>query len=299
MKENFEELLNKRKIEYVKDVKLKEYTTAGVGGKCDFMVFPRKEDLSFLWNVIKEKDFFVLGGGSNLLVSDSGFKGVVINTLKMNELKVIEEGEKEAVIYAGAGVRINKILSICLKKGFSGFEFLAGVPASAGGAVKMNAGAFGSSVSRIVKSVEIFKEGRVEKITPSEKDWDYREFKREGIIVGVEFLLKKTKKEEVLEKVKSFLAERITKQPIGKKSFGCAFKNPQGEFAGKLIELAGLKGFRIGGAEVSTKHANFIINTSSATAEDMLSLIKLVRKVVFEKFGILLEPEVKLVGCEI
>jgi UDP-N-acetylmuramate dehydrogenase len=300
MLKRLEKFFKREGVEYKKEVELAEYTTVKAGGRCEYMIFPEKNKLSRILKKLNEEcEFFVLGGGSNLLVSDRGFRGVVINTQKIDELKVIKETEKEVSVYAGCGVRINRILSFCLKHDFSGLEFLAGLPATVGGIVKMNAGAFGSSVSEVVRSVELWTGSEIEKIVLSEKDWGYREFKREGVIIGIEFVFKKAERNAVAKRIKKFLKERLKKQPLGSRSFGCAFKNPPGEFAGRLIELAGLKGYRIGGAEVSKKHANFIINTGNATASDIINLIKLVQKKVLEKFDILLEPEVKLVGCEL
>jgi len=292
--------LKKLGIEYVKNKPLKDYTTIGIGGPCKFLIFPK--NLEEFLEVIYEcercgEKIFILGCGSNLLVSDQGFSGVVMSLKAINDIEVLAEEEKYVRLKVGAGMRISKILGLQVRHGLEGLEFLAGVPATVGGCVKMNAGAFGKEIKDFVERIWLIKDGVVNEVVPKEEDWDYRKFKQEGVIFEVELKFLKASVEKVKNNIKEVVESRRAKQPILKKTFGCAFKNPSGDFAGRLIERAGLKGFRIGDARISPIHANFIENLENATAKQVIELMKVVIDKVYKNFETILEPEVKFLGC--
>ncbi len=297
-----------KKILESKGVKLKEreslseHTTIKIGGRVSLMVFPESpEEAIFALNTCFKKkiEAFILGGGSNLLVGDNDFEGVVLNLKNLKGIKVVEEEGDNCKLRIMAGTMVNQVISFSLKKGFSGLEFLAGVPASLGGAVKMNAGAFGSDMAGLVEKIKLWRKGEFFWLSPKQGDWAYREFKPEGVILEVELKLKKMDKESLKQRLCNFLKERLSKQPLGKRTFGSVFKNPERDFAGRLIEKCGLKGKRIGEACISEKHANFIENLGKARAAHVLELIELSREKVFKSFGVLLEPEVRFLACEI
>ncbi len=290
------------KIVFKADEPLAPYTSIKIGGPCKRMIFPEKEEvlleiLSFMER--EEIPFFVLGGGSKLLVADEGFDGVVINLCKMRNLEIIKKNGEKVFIKALAGTKINEIIAFGIREGFGGIEFLGGIPASLGGAIKMNAGAFGKSMSQIVKCVNLYRNGEIKTVECSSELWDYRRFKEEGIIVSAEIELRKMEKEEIKSIIREYLKKRKKTQPFSEKTFGSVFKNPPEHYAGKLIEDCNLKGYQIGGARISEKHANFIVNLGNAKALDVLQLIKLAQKKVFKKFGIKLEPEVNFLECSL
>lgn len=299
---NLDKKLTELKINFKINELLAPYTSIKIGGPCKRMIFPEKthsllEILKFL-----EKEgipFFVLGGGSKLLVSDEGFAGVVVNLCNMKGLEIIKKNENEVFIKGLSGTRINEIIALGIKEGFGGIEFLGGIPATLGGAIKMNAGAFGKSMSQLVKNIRIYKNGKIQTLTCKAELWEYRKFKEDGIIVEAELKLKRMKKEEIKALVKKYLEQRRKNQPLLEKTFGSVFKNPPNYYAGKLIEECGLKGYQIGAAKISEKHANFIVNLGNAKATDVLKLMKLAKEKVFLEFGIELEPEVNFLGCSL
>ncbi|PMP97365.1 MAG: UDP-N-acetylenolpyruvoylglucosamine reductase, partial [Thermodesulfobacterium geofontis] len=261
------------------DEPLAPYTSIKIGGPCKRMIFPEKEKsllkiLKFLEN--SEIPFFVLGGGSKLLVSDKGFEGVVINFCKFKGIEITEENEKKIILKILAGTRINEIIGMGIRKGFGGLEFLGGIPATLGGAIKMNAGAFGNTISQLVKNIRIYKNGKIKNIKSEESLWEYRKFKENGIVISTELEMERMEKERVKELLKKYLEKRKKTQPLFEKTFGSVFKNPPTYYAGALIEACNLKGYQIGSAKISEKHANFIVNLGDAKAEDVLQLIKLV-----------------------
>ncbi len=297
----FEEIdrkLEKLKIFYKKEEPLAFYTTIKIGGKCKRMLFPDTEEklisiLDFL--EIKEIPFFVIGGGSKLLISDKEFNGVVINLRELKEIKIIKKNDKKLLLKGGVGTKISQIISFGIKEGFGGLEFLAGVPASIGGAIKMNAGAFEKSISQLIKTLKIYKNKNIKTLISNENLWNYRTFKEPGIIISAELELIKREKKEIKNLLKTYIEKRKKTQPLFEKTFGSVFKNPPSHYAGKLIEKCGLKGYQIGNAKISEQHANFIVNLGNAKFEDVLALIKLIQDKVFSKFGILLEPEVNII----
>ncbi|MBQ7796482.1 MAG: UDP-N-acetylmuramate dehydrogenase, partial [Lachnospiraceae bacterium] len=239
--------------------------------------------------------WYVVGNGSNLLVSDKGFPGVIINTAKFDKLET--DG---VTVIAGAGVLLSKVASVAYKAGLKGLEFAAGIPGSVGGACVMNAGAYGSEMKHVLKTVTVLKEdGEVATLPAEELELGYRTSvipKRGYLVLEAEFSLEEGNQEEIKSVMNDLASRRKEKQPLEYPSAGSTFKRPEGHFAGKLIEDAGLKGFTVGGAQVSEKHAGFVINKGGATASDIYTLCKEVEQKVQEAFGISLEMEVELLG---
>ncbi len=240
--------------------------------------------------------YFILGNGSNLLVGDEGIDGAVISLRKkMSDIRC--EGSE---LCAECGALLSRVATVAVENELCGFEFASGIPGSVGGAVYMNAGAYGSEMSEIIKSVDyVDKDGNIRTTDSADCGFGYRKSafaERGDIILGCRLALSKGRAEEIRAKMNELTQRRVTKQPIDKPSAGSVFKRPEGHFAGGLIEQAGLKGFSVGGAQVSEKHAGFIINTGGATAADVIKLIHHIQKTVFDKFGVRLETEVKTVG---
>ncbi len=279
---------------------MKNHTTFRIGGPAEYFVTPHTvEEIKQVILLCKKEHvpYFVLGNGSNLLVGDLGIRGVVIQIFKnFNEIVL----EKEGIIRVQAGALLSKIAGFARKHELTGFEFAAGIPGTVGGAVMMNAGAYGGEMKDvIVKASVLDQNGNVFFLSNEELELSYRKsiVGRKGyLVLEVWIALKKGEKEEIEEKMEDLKERRISKQPLDRPSAGSTFKRPEGYFAGKLIMDAGLKGFTVGGAQVSEKHCGFVINTGEATAKDVTNLIKEIQCVVKEKFGILLEPEVKRIG---
>jgi len=274
-------------------------TTFKIGGPSQYYFqAENKPDLieAIKWAKQKETPFFILGSGSNILVSDQGFKGLVIKC-QMSAIKC----QKQGLIYAGAGLPLNKLLEFSIKKGLAGLECLVGIPGTLGGAIRGNAGAFNHSISDFIKKVEVFnsKTLKVEEKDVKECKFAYREsiFKqrKDLIILGAEIQLEKGKREESKNKIRGYLQKRRKTQPK-EPSAGCIFKNPPGLSAGWLIEQCGLKGFQLGKAEVSKQHADFIVNHKKATAQQVMGLIDFIKRKVKAKFGLDLEEEIEYVG---
>ncbi|MCR5625687.1 MAG: UDP-N-acetylmuramate dehydrogenase [Lachnospiraceae bacterium] len=283
----------------LKDEPLSKHTTFKVGGPADYFIIPGNlKELAGLISYLNKtgREYFILGKGSNLLVGDHGYRGVVINILDtLNDIRVVGE---EIHVYAGA--LLSKIANEAQKASLSGFEFAAGIPGSAGGAVIMNAGAYGGEMADIVTAVHIIsKEGELVKLGVNDLHFAYRSsiLQKEALTVAaVGYRLKKGDPEEIRAKMDELKAKRLEKQPLEYPSAGSTFKRPEGYFAGKLIMDAGLGGYSVGGAQVSKKHCGFVINKGGATAADIMDLIKDVQERVKLKFGVKLEPEVKIIG---
>lgn len=278
---------------------MKEHTTFKVGGEAKYFSSPSEiNELISLIKFAKENniEYFILGKGSDLLVSDSGFAGLIISTKNFSNISLLNETTLEV----GAGLKMRDISDFALENNLTGFEFAAGIPGSLGGAVFMNAGAYDGEMKDVLVSVKVLEANlNVKELDLSELDFSYRfsninEKKR--IVLSAKISLKKGEYEKIKEKVEELDFRRKDKQPLDYPSAGSTFKRPKGYFAGKLISDANLQGFCIGDACVSTKHAGFIINRKNALAKDVYSLIKHVQNIVFEKFGVELEPEVKFLG---
>jgi len=277
------------------------YTTFRVGGKAQALFFAeRRDELPGMVSWLRQESipYFVVGKGSNLLVRDEGFDGVVM--ILGGELATVEKDRREKHgLLAGAGLGLAGLLRFCRRKGFAGLEFLAGVPGTVGGAVAMNAGAWGQEIEGVVRDIEMLTpKGDFTVQDRSKLSFRYRSLSiPEGsVIVSVTLALKHDSPEGIAQKLAHYLAQRKTTQPLDVPSAGSVFKNPPGDYAARLIEGAGLKGQRIGGAMISPKHANFIVNTGGATAEDILALIDLARVRVQQEAGARLELELKVVG---
>ena len=282
------------------NVPLAPYTSARIGGPADILITAESaDDLARIVKLLdkQEMDFIILGGGSNVLVSDRGVRGVVV----LNRAKAVRfhNGDQPSVTVE-SGVIFSNLANRCASKGLSGLEWAATVPGTIGGAVYGNAGAFGGDMAGNLIWTELLTENGRERFTVDQMGYGYRTsiLKRgeiDGIVLSAELALKNSTKEEVTVKIEQFSAHRKTTQPPGA-SMGSMFKNPTGDYAGRLIEAAGLKGMRIGNAEISPVHGNFFINHTNTKAEDIRALIVLAQKAVKEKFGVTLELEVELVG---
>ena len=285
------------------DVLLKNYTTFRIGGPAKYFYIARtKQDLIKAIKTAKELKllFFVLGGGSNLLVSDKGYNGLVISyQLSIINFLPLKAGFK---IVAGAGLPLGKLVSASAEKGLTGLEWAAGIPGTIGGAIRGNAGAFGKSMADVVKSVEVFNVGENISRPFLNKDceFEYRDsiFKHNSnlIILSAKIQLKKGDKKEIQKKIKEYLDKRKKTQPLGFPSAGSIFKNPEGFFAAELIEKCGLKGKKINEVQISEIHSNFIVNLGKGKAKDVEKLIKLVKQKVKQKFGIDLEEEIDILS---
>jgi len=282
------------------NISLAPYTSARIGGPADMLITASSSDelaeiVSTLWE--QGLSFFMLGGGSNVLVSDKGVRGITV----LNRAKAVRfENGSQPKVWAEAGVVFSNLANRCASKGLSGLEWAATVPGTVGGAVYGNAGAFGGDMSGNLRWAEILTEaGRAQ--WPVEKmKYGYRTsvLKRgevKAVVLSAELSLKIATKEEVAVKIEQFSERRKSTQPPGA-SMGSMFKNPTGDYAGRLIEAAGLKGTRIGSAEISPVHGNFFVNHDQTKASDIRALIELVQKTVTDKFGVKLELEVELVG---
>ncbi len=280
------------------DEPLAKYTSWRVGGPADRMYLPKNKDdlVRFLAALPERENVYWLGLGSNLLVRDGGIRGVVINTRsRLKEMKLIDSER----VYVEAGVPCAHVARFCGDLGLTGAEFLAGIPGTMGGALKMNAGAFGGETWNIVDAVEVVNRwGQVRKRSKAEYDVAYRSVKGTGDewFLAAELQLKKGDAELSQQKIRALLEQRAETQPTNKPTCGSVFKNPPGNFAARLIEDCGLKGYCVGGACVSEKHANFIENRGHATAAEIEQLIEHIRQRVLDKHGISLETEVCMVG---
>ena len=293
-------LCEKYNIKAVADCNMSAHTTFKIGGRAKFALFPADAN-EFIGAVSTLNDngikFMTVGNGSNLLFSDEGYDGVVIITTQMKSIRA--DGNK---IYADAGAPLTKTAVIARDASLTGMEFAYGIPASVGGAVYMNAGAYGGEIAGVLTSCRAYDTVRREVITFDNTacDFSYRNsiFEKSGAryhIIDAVFELSVGNKEEIAETMNDLITRRREKQPLEYPSAGSAFKRLDGYFTAKLIDDAGLKGYRIGGAEVSTKHAGFIINKGGATAKDVRELCEYIQKVIFEKYGLNIEREIRVV----
>lgn len=285
-------------------IKLKEpmsrHTSLHIGGQADCLVSPTSiEEIKELLLLCKNKDmpYYIMGNGSNLLVSDLGYSGLIIKLgNQFSDIKISEEG----IVRAQAGVLMSKLSNVIARHELTGFEFGAGIPGTLGGAVTMNAGAYGGEVKQcLIDATVIDREGLIRTLDTEDLELGYRSSilqKKDLCLLEASMKFNKGDRQQIMDKIHELNSLRQLKQPIDKYSAGSTFKRPQGYFAGKLICDAGLKGYQIGGAAVSEKHCGFLINKDKATAKDFMDLINKVTKVVEDKFGVRLEPEVKFLG---
>ncbi len=296
MDQNFLDLLSKNGIAFRAHAPMAEYTTFRTGGPADLIVFPSDENqLAFCLGLFSG-EFLLLGNCSNILVSDRGIAGAVI-LLGKNFSRITIEGR---CITAQAGAKLSALCGTALEAGLTGLEFASGIPGTVGGGIYMNAGAYGGELSQFVQSVRAMDaQGNILQFSSSELAMGYRHsifMEREFAILSASFLLEHGDVDAAKQRVRELNAARRCKQPLEYPSAGSTFKRPEGYYAGALIEQCGLKGFSIGGAQVSEKHAGFIINTGNATTDDIRALIAHIQNCVLHNFGVLLEPEVRLIG---
>lgn len=275
---------------------LSKYTSFRIGGPADYYLEPAdKEDVVNLVRYLRRQEFpfLLIGRGSNMLVSDEGVRGAVVNLEDgLNRLSCNDD-----MVVAEAGVPLARFVDYCIQQGFRGVEMLPGIPGTIGGAIVMNAGAYGGEISDHLVDVEVLRGDQVVRIPKAEAGFAYRRSGfRDQIILSASFRLPRGEKAETMRIRRELLVKRNQAQPLNFPNSGSVFKNPKPKYAAQLIEEAGLKGHRIGNAQISDKHANFIVNLGGARAADVLELIELARARVFAKSGITLEPEVKLIG---
>jgi UDP-N-acetylmuramate dehydrogenase len=275
---------------------LAHYTSMKVGGPADYFLEPiDRDDLIAVVRYLRRQDFpmMIIGRGSNLLVSDEGFRGAVVSPeAALGDVRL--DGE---YVVAESGARMTKLVDFCIQRGFAGMEWAAGIPGTVGGGVVMNAGAHGEQMSDHLVNVEILRHDDVLLVPKSEASFGYRSSGfRNDVVLSVRFALPRGDREALIHHRSELMRKRNETQPLSLPNSGSMFKNPQGTHAARLIEQAGLKGKRVGGAQISEKHANFIVNLGDAKASDVLTLLDLTRRTVYQNTGILLELEVKLVG---
>jgi UDP-N-acetylmuramate dehydrogenase len=304
MDNNLNELMNELiewKVGSIKKAEpLVNHTTIKIGGPADLLIEPSSiKNLEKTMELVRKYKvkWRAIGRGSNLLVSDKGIEGVVIklgnglNHLNINGTHII----------VGAGYSVVSLAVQISRSALSGFEFASGIPGSVGGAVYMNAGAHGSDVSKILTRAHIlFEDGSFNWLTNEEMEFSYRtsvlQNKRPGIVVEAEFELKEGKKEEIMEAIQKNKEYRKDTQPWNFPCAGSIFRNPLPHYAGKLVEEAGLKGYQIGGAQISDMHGNFIINAGNAKSEEVLQLIDYVKKTIYDSYNVIMETEVEIIG---
>lgn len=280
------------------DEPLKNHTTFKIGGNCIALIEPREvSDIVETIKICRENSikFFVIGNGSNLLVPDEGYNGVIIK-LKSEFSTIQVEGE---YLIVNSGAKLSEVYTVAYENSLTGFEFASGIPGTIGGAIYMNAGAYGGEMKDIVESVQVLDLDNFElrELKNEELEFSYRKSiiqRKNYIVTTIKLKLQKGNKEEINAVYEDLRERRNSKQPLNFGSAGSTFKRPEGHFASKLIEDAGLKGYHINDAWVSEKHSGFIVNKGNASYKEIMELIEYVQKVVFEKFGVKLETEVRI-----
>lgn len=298
----YEQLTKNIKESEIKlDEDMSKHNSFKVGGKADIWIKVKTlDDLKYIIKYVNENKIplNIIGNGSNVLIKDKGIRGITLQ-LDFNDIKIDEIDEK-VIIYVGSGVKLAMLASMLQKKSIAGFEFASGIPGTIGGAIRMNAGAYGKEMKEVIKQVTyIDQQGNINVLKNEEIDFSYRHSRFKGkqdIIISAELELVKGNEEEIKQKMETYKNSRNEKQPVDMPSAGSTFKRGTNFIAAQLIDEAGLKGYSIGGAQVSKKHAGFIVNTGNATAEDVLKLIDYVIEVVYNKFGKILELEVEIIG---
>jgi UDP-N-acetylmuramate dehydrogenase len=295
--EGLKELVPEKDI--IIDELMSRHTTFRTGGPASLFLRPRTtEEIKGVLKLLKraEVDFFILGNGSNLLVSDKGFDGVIISLANFADINI----EDETKVVAQAGAMNSSIAMLARDNSLTGFEFAAGIPGTIGGAMIMNAGAYGGEMKDITSKVTVLSsDGEVIKLDNQAMKFGYRTSAIKGknfVVLSAVLDLQKGDKGEIAGKMQELALKRKEKQPLEYPSAGSTFKRPEGYFAGKLIEDAGLRGFTVGGAAVSEKHCGFVINKGNATSADIYELIRRVQDKVYEDFSVKLEPEVIMLG---
>ncbi len=285
-------------LEVLEGEPMSRHTTFRIGGPARWMLLPRSADqAAAVLRLCRERGIvpFFLGCGSNLLVGDGGYDGAILSTARLDEMRV--EGE---TVYAGGGARLSRLAALAADQGLSGLEFASGIPGSVGGAVRMNAGAYGGEMCQALERVDCLDEtGAPHTLSPEACHFAYRHSvfcEKNWLITGALFRLRRRDSAEIRAEMAELNRRRREKQPLEYPSAGSTFKRPPGRFAAALIEECGLKGLRVGGAQVSEKHSGFVINREDATCADVLALMEQVRERVLERTGVLLEPEVEILN---
>lgn len=307
MTELYETLTKVVGIENIeKDADMSKEVSFRAGGKADILVRPQnREQLIKVLSLLNKEEInhLVMGNGSNLLIKDGGYRGVVvkISSAAFSDFEILKEENGYVYVRVGAGMLMGVLARKLADNSLTGFEFASGIPGSLGGAVFMNAGAYDGEIKDIIVSAEVIdKDGTVVKIVDTEDmELSYRHsvFHITGdVIISAELKFKRGNKEEIETKMAELGKRRNEKQPVNYPSAGSFFKRPEGYFAGKLVQDAGLKGYTVGGAQVSELHSGFVINIGGATASDIVAVMKHCQKEVYDKFGVNLEPEVRILG---
>jgi UDP-N-acetylmuramate dehydrogenase len=282
------------------DIIMAGHTSLRVGGPLSCLLRPL--DLAGLQTAVQVLNqnhypYFILGRGTNLLVQDAGIRSVAISLEQgFSQVECIDPSGR---VKAGAGLRLSRLLRFCLQQSLSGLEFIAGIPGSVGGALRMNAGTHAGEMADVCEAVHLLlSDGALVRLARAQLPFSYRrlELPPASVVVEAEFLLTPSSREQIRQRIRSLLVVRKEKQPWRLPSAGSVFKNPPGDFAGRLIEAVGLKGVRIGDAQISSKHANFIVNRGQARSRDILALIQLAQEKVSQEFGVQLELEIEVVG---
>ena len=280
---------------------MKKHTTFKIGGNADIFVKVNEiEQIKYILEIVKENEIplFILGNGSNILVKDEGIRGIVLK-IELNEIQILEENNKIKVI-VGAGVKLVQLAQKLYKNSIQGFEFASGIPGTIGGAIRMNAGAYGKEMKDIViETTYIDYNGIIHKISNKEHKFEYRNsrfFKEKAIILETSLELEKGNINEIKEKMDNYNNQRKEKQPLEYPNAGSTFKRGENYITAQLIDECGLKGTKVGNAEISTKHAGFIVNTGDASFDDVIKLINYVKEKVYEKFNKKIKLEIEIVG---
>lgn len=297
---DFEKQLKEQlpQLNFLREEPMKNHTTFRIGGPAEYYVCPKEEEIAQILSIAKQcgTEVTVIGNGSNLLVGDGGIRGLVMEIGSEMDSVIVQKD----TVRAKAGTLLSKAASAAAKAGLSGMEFAAGIPGSIGGAVTMNAGAYGSEIKDILCQVKVLtNEGKEKVLSTEELELSYRHscvLQKGYLVLEAQFQLIAGEEEEIRKKMAELRDSRMQKQPLEYPSAGSTFKRPPGYFAGKLIMDAGLRGYTVGGAQVSEKHCGFVINRKDATASDVRRLMEDVQQRVMEKYGVLLEPEVKMIG---
>ncbi|MBE5805825.1 MAG: UDP-N-acetylmuramate dehydrogenase [Clostridiales bacterium] len=286
---------------------MKKHTSFKIGGNAEFFVKAKNiEQVEYVLKICEKNNISltIIGNGSNILVKDSGIKGIVLK-IDINDIDIVEKNidTNEVVVTVGAGVNLGMLAQVLLKKSISGFEFASGIPGTIGGAIRMNAGAHGFEFKDIViETTCIDKSGNIFVLNNQQQKFEYRTsifFEKDYIILGAKLQLKKNSNfEEIKNKMDEYKTFRKEKQPLEYPNAGSTFKRGNDFITAKLIDECGLKGYKVGDAQVSNKHAGFVINTGNASAKDVLELIEVVKKKVYEKFNKIIELEIEVIGEE-
>lgn len=285
--------------DFFKNEPMKKYTSFRVGGPAELLIRPKDEEsLIKILKTIKENNykFYILGNGTNIIVKDRGFDGIII-LLKDRLKDICVDGLR---ISAGAGASLKSLSNRAMENSLTGLEFAHGIPGSVGGAMVMNAGAYDGEMKNIVESVRVLDaDGNIREYSNRQMNFSYRNsivLEENLIVLSATFILEKGDKKAIKDKYEEFDRRRTEKQPLNLPSAGSTFKRPQGYFAGKLIDDSGLRGFRHKGAGISDKHCGFVVNYDNASAKDILETIEIVQKIVYDNFSVHLEREVKIIG---